>query len=211
MARSHLTPEEFSAALRSIIRTGALQKAMLAAGMEIALEAQGNADANLSGRVLNVRSGALRSTLKSGARLNKRSIVQGWVQAGGMGKRGNVAYAAVHETGKPKIIKPKTGKYLRIPLPPAKTGAGVDRYQGSLRDQAPDKFFFVPIAGGRGLLIDRETDVPWYVLVRSVKTKKRPFIAPAIRLAISKTGEDAVVHHVGKAIRTALKGGTGGA
>jgi hypothetical protein len=136
--------------------------------------------------------------------------VEGWVQAGGRSTKGSVAYAGVHELGEPKIIKPKTGKFLRIPLAAAKTGGGADKYQGSLRTQAPDKFFVGMSKAGNLLLRDRATGVPWYVLLRSVKTKKRPFIAPAIREAMASNAEGALIHHVGRAIRTALRGGGGG-
>ena len=206
-----LTPEEFSAGLRDSVRTGALQRGMEAAGAQISHAALGFAGRRVSGRVLNIRSGALAGTLRAGHRINKDGSVSGWVQAGGMGTKGRVDYARVHETGKPRHITPKTGQYLRIPFDVAKTGAGVDKYQGGLRSQAPDKFRFLSIHGGAaGLLIDKETDKAWYYLVRSVKTKKRPYLAPSVSDALRVHGDSALINHVGGAIRQSLRGVSGG-
>ena len=205
-----LTPEEFSAGLKDSVRTGALQRGMEAAGAQISNAALGYAGRRVSGRVLNIRSGALAGTLRAGHRINKDGSVSGWVQAGGMGTKGRVDYARVHETGKPRHITPKKGQYLRIPFDVAKHGSGADKYQGGLRSQARDKFYFQVISGGRGMLVDRQTGVPWYLLVRSVKTKKRPYLAPSVSDALRVHGDSALINHVGGAIRQSLRGVSGG-
>ena len=206
-----LTPEEFSAGMKDMVRSGALQKGMVAAAATVGQAALGYAGRRLSGNVLNVRSGALKGTLMADHRINKDGSVSGWVQAGGMGTRGRVDYARVHETGKPRHITPKTGQYLRIPFDVAKTGGGADKYQGPLRSQARDKFYFQGSSGGRGMLVDRQTGVPWYLLVRSVKTKKRPYLAPAVSDAVRVHMAKALTKHVGGSIMQSLRGVSGGA
>lgn len=202
-----LTPEEFSRGLRQAIRTGALQRGMRAAAATVANAALANAGRRVSGSVLNIRSGALAGTLRAGHRINKDGSVSGWVQAGGMGTKGRVDYARVHETGKPAVITPKSSKYLRIPFDVAKTAAGVDKYQGSLRSLAGDKFYFQAISGGRGMLVDRASGVPWYLLVRSVRTKKRPYLKPSVSEAVRTHLDGALMKHVGGAILQSLRGG----
>tara|TARA_Y100001938_G_C7824397_1_gene298198 strand:- start:306 stop:527 length:222 start_codon:yes stop_codon:yes gene_type:complete len=44
-----------------------------------------------------------------------------------------------------------------------------------------EEFQFVPLKGDRGMLVNRFTIEPWYLLVKSVKIKKRPFLEPSRR------------------------------
>ena len=126
--------------------------------------------------VLKVRTGRLRNSVRQRVKRTKDKVTV-TLQAGG--KR--VPYMLVHEFGSDGDIKPKRGKYLRLPLPPAKTKAGVDRRSGgSLRG---DKDFkFVPakyLKGNDPLLIHVPSGKPWYVLKRSVRIPPRPTISKA--------------------------------
>ena len=125
---------------------------------------------NLSS-ILHRRTGALatRSELKlTGIRGNK---IEGNIVAGGL------PYAAIHEYG--GTIKPKSSKYLAIPLDAAKTPAGVPR--GAPRD-FQDTFFFKSKAGN--LLIGQKGIggglIPLFVLKKSVEIPKRRWASSAI-------------------------------
>jgi len=73
---------------------------------------------NLTGRLLNVRSGRLRSSIA-----HRIEEADGEITA----KIGtNVKYARIHEYG--GTIRPKRAKHLTIPLGPALTPSGVARY-----------------------------------------------------------------------------------
>ena len=126
--------------------------------------------------VLKVRTGRLRNSVRQRVKRTKTKVIV-TLQAGG--KR--VPYMMVHEFGSDGDITPKKGKYLRLPLPPAKTKAGVDRRSGgSLRG---DKDFrFVPakyLKGNNPLLIHVPRGKPWYVLKKSVRIPPRPTISKA--------------------------------
>ena len=126
--------------------------------------------------VLKVRTGRLRNSVRQRVKRTKTKVIV-TLQAGG--KR--VPYMMVHEFGSDGDITPKKGKYLRLPLPPAKTKAGVDRRSGgSLRG---DKDFrFVPakyLKGNNPLLIHVPSGKPWYVLKKSVRIPPRPTISKA--------------------------------
>ena len=126
--------------------------------------------------VLKVRTGRLRNSVRQRVKRTKTKVIV-TLQAGG--KR--VPYMMVHEFGSDGDITPKKGKYLLLPLPPAKTKAGVDRRSGgSLRG---DKDFrFVPakyLKGNNPLLIHVPSGKPWYVLKKSVRIPPRPTISKA--------------------------------
>lgn len=73
-------------------------------------------------------------------------------------------------------------KWLAIPLPIAKTAAGVSRYQ-TPRDVPGLRFMLSK--RGNALLVDK-TGVPWYVLRKSVTIPKRPYLLPALLKAGSR-------------------------
>lgn len=77
-------------------------------------------------------------------------------------------YARIQEEG--GTVRPVNRKYLRVPLGPALTGAGVDRLPTSLYTSAPDKFFVAKSRKGTLLLRDRETGEPWYALIKGPVT-----------------------------------------
>ena len=131
-----------------------------------------------------VRSGLGRITsglfnsLASSA-LSEREGLGFQLRAGGRtSKGGRVAYAGTHEFG--ATIKGRP--LLRIPLSAAKTSTGKDRFASPLRETAGDLFSLREI-NGKLLLFrtDEEDGPPWYILVRSVKIRARPYMRPAMK------------------------------
>ena len=192
---------EFADRMRSAVRTGQLSEAMTQTAAQLAVKMDKQAKKHLTGgRPLHVRSGRLRQSVRFGIRPG-RGRVDAFVKAGSS----RVPYAKSHETGEPAIIKPK-GKYLRIPLPPALTAAGVDRNQRSIRGDSNFRFLHKDWYGGRNhLIVQASTGVPWYVLVKSVKNKKRPFLAPAREHAL-KQAPYLFRHHMTTALRSVIDG-----
>jgi len=188
-----LTPEEFSAGLKGMVRSGALQKGMVAAAATVGQAALGYAGRRLSGNVLNVRSGALKGSLMADHRINKDGSVSGWVQAGGMGTRGRVDYAKIHEYGSAYlpggVIRPKkAGGFLAFPI--SADANTQDRPTGTRRSAT---------SGSR------------WAFVRSVKIPKRPYLAPSVSDAVRVHMDKALTKHVGGAIMQSLRGVSGGA
>ena len=108
------------------------------------------------------------------------------IRAGGRSPSGTwLGYARTIEYGSDGPINAKPGKFLRIPLPPARTGAGVDRYGGPLRTMAPGLFRVVqiPPKSGKLYLLHIPSGKLWYRLVRSVTIRARPFLRPGAEVA----------------------------
>lgn len=181
-----MTPDEYAQKLNRIAKETlgpALQKLFV----ESSMYAEDKAKQNLSGRVLRVRSDHLRASTVGFVRREDSAIDVG-VRSGGRVATGDaeVKYASVHEYGEPAVLTPRKGKFLRIPLRPAKTDAGVDRFPTSLRESAAGLFYVRRAKNGKLYLFHKDTGKPWYQLVRSVKVKKRPFIRPAMDIMIAK-------------------------
>ncbi len=102
----------------------------------------------------------------------------------------NARIARFRETG--GTIRPVNAKMLRIPLPPALTAAGVDRYAGvTFRDRTPWS------AGERWFVLNRGTPLlcqaigkgkytkvtPMYVLAYSATIKPHVWFAPTVDFA----------------------------
>ena len=87
-----------------------------------------------------------------------------------------LAYARVHEHDGETTIRPRRAKFLAIPLPAVKTATGVAR--GLPRDFA--ETFVRRNDKGRLIIYQNRADdvVPLFLLVRSVKVKGRPALAP---------------------------------
>ena len=154
---------------------GGLMDAIELVAIDYGLQAETQTK-KLMSTVLKVMTGRLRNSVRQRVKRTKTKVIV-TLQAGG--KR--VPYMMVHEFGSDGDITPKKGKYLRLPLPPAKTKAGVDRRSGgSLRG---DKDFrFVPakyLKGNNPLLIHVPSGKPWYVLKKSVRIPPRPTISKA--------------------------------
>lgn len=190
---------DFADRMRSAVRTGQLAEAMAQTAAQLAVKMDKQAKKHLTGgRPLHVRSGRLRQSVRFGIRPG-RGRVDAFVKAGSS----RVPYARSHETGEPAIIKPK-GKYLRIPLPPALTAAGVDRNRRSIKGM--DEFAFVPgKTDDKAYIVNRFSGDMWYVLVKSVRNKKRPFLAPARQHAL-KQAPYLFRHHMSQALRSVIDG-----
>lgn len=155
----------------------ALQSGMKKEITRAALLGERAAKLLLTGQSLHVRSGRLRASVQS----NVKDLDGEWLlflRAGG-GER-DVRYANIHEKG--GVIRPVHGKYLAIPLPIARTAAGVSRYK-SPRD-VPVPLTFAQSRKGQPLLVEssgKNAGRPWYVLRRQVVMPARPYLAPALR------------------------------
>lgn len=140
----------------------------------------------LSGNPVGVRSGRLRSSVRTDLRERTLEARVGT----------NVHYAPPIEEG--ATIRPKRAKYLTIPLRAAKTAAGKAR--GSAREVgAQYESTFVRKGKRRGSRIlygKRGNQVtPLFVLVKRVKIKpKRPFqrAARAVGVGVTRVMGDAV-------------------
>ena len=125
----------------------------------------------LSGSPLKVRTGRLRSSITN--------LVQrvGNVIIGIVGT--NVRYGAIHEFG--GVIRPKSSKYLAIPLDAAKTPSGVARggprsFQNTFvrKTQAGNLIIFgKPNPGAK------EAE-PLFILKKFVRIPARPYMRPAL-------------------------------
>ena len=164
-----MTPADLSTRLELIART--LPAQLRSAATAAALDAEAEAKQNATTR-LNVRTGRLRASIRSTVEQvsGDLAIV---LRAGTDG--GAVPYARIQEEG--GTIRPKKGKYLKIPVGPALTGAGVSR----LPPGRSGDFRFVPTPRG-GVLVGRDGKV-WYVLRREVRIPARPYLAPALAAA----------------------------
>lgn len=182
-----MTIEEFRDRLKEAVRTGAMGDAILETAHDLALIMERGAKLRTTaGNPLNVRSGKLRQSIKPSVR-----EIRGGVRAGIQAGSKLVPYAAMHETGKTRdgrnVITPKKGKFLRIPFPngPATTKSGRDRFMSAIMQggEAHDVFDFVPLPGDRGMLVHKFSGEPWYLLLKSVKIRKRPFLEPSRKVA----------------------------
>lgn len=196
-----MTIEEFRNRIREVVRTGALPDAIVGAGQDLAFAMERGAKRRVTGgNPLNVRTGKLRQSIKPTIR-----EIRGGVRAGVQAGSKRVPYAAMHETGTTRAgsnrITPKRGKFLRIPFPngPGVTKGGQDRFHSAMG--RGEEFQFVPLKGDRGMLVNRFTMEPWYLLVKSVKIKKRPYLRPA-RDAALKGAPHIMIKHLMKALRT---------
>ena len=161
-----MTPGELAARLDLLART--LPTELRRAAIMTALDAEAEAKQNAT-TVLNVRTGRLRGSIQGTAEEigGQLSIVL----RAGTPDGGRIPYARIHEEG--GTIRPKTGRYLKIPVGPALTGAGVAR-----GGRTPG-LHFVPRPGG-GLLADASGRV-FFVLKPSVTITARPYLGPAIK------------------------------
>lgn len=174
-----MTIEEFRERLDEAVRVGAIGDAIIETGHTLAFMMERGAKQRVTGgNPLNVRTGKLRQSIKPTVR-----SIRGGVRAGVQAGSKRVPYAAIHETGQTRDgkdrIEAKSGKFLRIPFPngPGVTKAGQDRFHSAMG--RGEEFQFVPLKGDRGMLVNRFTMEPWYLLVRSVGIKKRPFLEPS--------------------------------
>lgn len=132
---------------------------------------------NVSGKILKVRSGRLRSSI--GSIVIQRNNEPVGIIGSGVRQGKRVPYADIHETG--GIITPKRVRWLTIPLRAALTPAGVPR--GRARDFA-DTFF--AWSGGNLFLFQKQGQnvIPLFILKKSVNIPARRYM--------SRTAEEAM-------------------
>jgi len=104
---------------------GVLHRAFKQASLKVA----DKLEMNVSGRILNRRTGHLAQSI--GAKIEKDGADWVGTVGSGYGRYQRLPYAEIHETG--GVITPKHAKYLTIPLKAALTPAGVPK-RGSARD-----------------------------------------------------------------------------
>jgi len=134
-------------------------------------EAEGKRNATTT---IHARTGRLRASIAARLEPGPNDALDLKLRAGGGNSGPDVPYAAIHEYG--GIIRPVRRKWLAIPLPIARTAAGVSRYQ-TPRDVPGLRFMLSK--RGNALLVDKK-GVPWYVLKKSVSIPKRPYLLPAL-------------------------------
>lgn len=191
-----MTLAEFQAVLTRTSTTtmpAAVTGALTSAGLGMERAAKLNATTRP-----RVRTGRLRASIASSVTADAKGYRLS-MSAGGVGGRGEVNYARLQEEG--GTVTAPGGGYLRIPLAPALTGAGVDRYPGPLRIVAPGLFRVVPL---RGRLFLEKVSGPgagkfWYVLKKSVTVPATKFLSSAF-----EAGLPDVERRLGVAVLAAL-------
>ncbi len=146
----------------------------------------------LSGQVLRVRSGRLRSSI------THRVAQEGDDTVARVGT--NVIYAKIHEYG--GTITPKNAQYLTIPLPVALTAAGVARYRARDLISQPSLGGFKATFFRNHVLYGKYPSgrvVPVFVLKKSVRIPERSYMRSSLRekareviLMVFKTIKDVV-------------------
>jgi len=127
---------------------------------------------------LRVRSGHLRNSVHGSVSADGDTL-QISVAAGGRQGGADVRYARIQDQG--GTIRARGGGKLRLPLPIAKTAAGVDKLPGPLRLVAPGRFHARESKRGNLLLFDNATGAPHYLLVDSTTIKATRFLEDAAR------------------------------
>ena len=159
----------------------AIRRRLLASLLTIEGQAKDNATTRP-----RVRSGILRRSIVGNIEQtgSTTAIV---ITAGGDGKA--ESYASLQEYG--GVVRATRSRYLAIPVGPAKTGAGVSRYQ-SPREVAG----LVWRPGREGGMLGKETGkgkrakfVPWFLLRRQVTVPETAFVRRAIEAGRAGAGE----------------------
>lgn len=125
------------------------------------------------------------------------------IRAGGRAPDGTwLGYARTIEYGSDGPIRAKPGKFLRIPMPAARTQAGVDRFGGPLRTMAPGLFRVIRAkTTGKLYLLHIPSGKLWYRLVESVTIRPRPFLRPGAEVAAEQ-----FPRYLAKNLNRALRG-----
>lgn len=143
---------------------------------------------------LGVRSGRLRSETRALRTKLDGSRVEGGFKIG-------VFYASTHfgPKGKVTTIKPKSSRFLTIPLPPALTAGGRPKKK-SAREWG-DRLQFIPRRGKSPLLaeVTRGGIRPFYVLKTKINIKTR--VHPEV---IARENEELLARIIDNSIQTEL-------
>lgn len=141
---------------------------------------------NLSGKILNRRSGQLAQAVDfEGPTVDANSLTARL----GILRGPATAYADIHLTG--GTIVPKNARKLAVPLPSALTASGVARYTSPLRVSLatafPDGTFVAKdILFGK---IGSTEIVPLFVLKDSVQIPKRDYMSDPLRTLLRSVAE----------------------
>lgn len=132
---------------------------------------------NISGRALKVRTASLKNHVAA-----QMPVVEaGGVTWGLPSGEKESKIGAFQEVG--GTVRPKNSKFLRIPLSPAKTAAGADRYSG-IPLRSVGGFHVIRLKDGRLFLAREEKKGAylefWYRLVRSSVVPAHPWLRPAV-------------------------------
>ena len=138
----------------------------------------------LSGQVLKRRTGRLVGGMGYTVKDEYGNIV------GRVGDK--VVYAAIHETG--GTIRPKTAKFLTIPLAAALTPAGVLRKPARQWNNTYVAGGIIWQAKEKG-----QMSIPLFVLKRSVTIPARPYMGPAL-----EETKEHIFKILGQAVETAV-------
>ena len=179
------TLAEFASRLERVAR--AIPKEIRAVVETWAMEAEDIGKANAT-TLLSRRSGRLAASIRGRVEADGLGAV---VQAGGRTAEGEVRYAAIHNRLRDTTILPKTGKFLAIPVGPAKTAAGVARYPSAR--MVPDLRYVQSLRGqpmlvkekGRGQGKNAAKVEVWFLLRRSVTLRGVGYLTGAVAVATS--------------------------
>ena len=168
---------------------GKLQARLRQAMLELAMDAQGEAQDNIRSRFERggVRTGSLHRSIAGQVR-EVGGHLEAVASAGGRTGGRDVPYAGIHEVG--GVIRPKRGKWLAIPMPPVLTTAGVAR--GGPRDY---ELRFVPVSGSRAWLVrdagrgKTARTEPMFLLVRRVQIRGKHYLRDAMQAALGRVDE----------------------
>ena len=158
--------------------------------MRLLLRVKATAIQNVSNDILNVRTGTLRRWISYQDVVDEGNGVCSW----GLPKNfGPSVYGAKLEEGGDITAQP--GRLLRVPLPAALTGNGVDRYAGiSFRDSGlPPGLSVISRPGHTPLIVKIIEKIKnarwelWYALVPKVTIQKHPWFSNAVTAA-TETG-----------------------
>lgn len=188
-----ITLEQYTRSLQAAGKTGLRSQLRLGLrAVEAALETEAK---GLAGQRMKVRSGKLRHSITAKL-VDKQFGFELTLGAGGA----RLPYARIQEFG--GTIVPRVARWLRIPLPPALTGQGLDRYPGRLREVAPGEFHIRRSKAGRFLLFrnDDRGGPPWYVLKDRVTLPARFYLRDAVANNLRRLDAE-----TRKAVRTALE------
>ena len=140
---------------------------------------------NLTGRVLNRRTGSLARSVRHEVRRTGDRVTGtvGILQPGPAQR-----YAGIHITG--GVIRPRTARMLAIPLPAAQTAAGVSRFSSPRQVEG---LFAIRSKAGNLLLVKRSGQgiTPFFVLKSQVTIPKRDYFTPVRNTAVRRVTEGA--------------------
>jgi phage gpG-like protein len=138
----------------------------------------------LSGQVLKVRTGRLRSSI-AGVIIKTNDELTAIIGSGV--RQGNrISYANIHEVG--GVIRPKRGKYLAIPLKGALTSSGSQLRGGAMSARDFPNTFIRRGKSGNPIIFQKRGKgvIPLFVLKKSVTIPARRYMARTVAIVKPK-------------------------